>query len=131
MVRAQRLLVVLTLVNLLFFVTLLAQREPARAQADTAVLRGSGLELVDAAGKIRAQFTVEPDGEAVFRMRDGSGAIRVKLGAGPDGSGLLLLDETTEPGVQIIARRMAKKDDKATTGIRLTGAGGQRRAITP
>jgi hypothetical protein len=95
------------------------------------VLRGRGLELVDASGRVRAQFNVEPDGEAVFRMRDTSGTIRVKLGAGDNGSGLLLIDETTEPGVQIIARRSAAPAHPTTTSINLSGADGKRRTIAP
>jgi hypothetical protein len=109
---------------------LLAER-PAEAQRDSAILRGRGLELVDADGRVRGQFTVEASGEAVFRLRDSAGTIRVKLSAGAGGSGLLLLDETTEPAVQMIARRAASSTQPATTSINLTGASGQRRTITP
>jgi hypothetical protein len=45
----------------------------------------------------------EPDGEAVLRMRDAEGTIRVKLGASKKGSGLVLLDASTEPGVHVLA----------------------------
>jgi hypothetical protein len=94
------------------------------AQAETSVLRGRGLELTaDAAGRVRAQFSVEADGEAVFRIRDASGDIRVKLGGGHDGAGLVLLDETTQPAVHIVARRIAGQA-KQTTSINLTGAMG-------
>jgi hypothetical protein len=50
-------------------------------------------------------------------MRDASGTIRVKLGAGNGGSGLILLDETTEPGVQIIPRRVMAPGHPTTTSI--------------
>jgi hypothetical protein len=100
------------------------------AQEDTPILRGRGLELVDATGQVRSQFNVEPDGEAVFCIRDGRGTIRVKLGAGSDRSGLLLIDETTEPGVQIIARRRATAIRPTTTSINLFGPDGRRRVIT-
>src|SRR5687767_7242059 len=99
MTTIQPLTLMLTTVNMVILVVGLAQFKQAAAQSDAAVLRGRGLELVDAAGQVRAQFTVEPDGEGVFRIRDANGTIRVKLGAGTNGSGLLLLDETTEPGV--------------------------------
>ena len=130
MTHAQRLGAVLTVVNLVLLVVLLGRAPASSAQTDVQVLRGRGLELVDAAGRIRAQFNVEPDGEAVFRMRDASGTIRVKLGASGDGSALLLIDETTEPGVQIIARRSATST-RSTTSINLTGPDGKRRTITP
>lgn len=130
MTNTQRLATVVTIVNLLLLVILLSHDRAAVAQGDS-VLRGRSLELVDAAGQVRAEFIVEPDGEALFRMRDSAGTIRVKLGAGDSGSGLLLIDETTEPGVQIIARRSATATRPTTTSINLAGAGGQRRTITP
>lgn len=131
MMNTQRLAIVVTVINLVLLVVLLTHNRAAVAQSDGSVLRGRGLELVDAAGQVRAEFTVEPDGEALFRMRDSAGTIRVKLGAGDTGSGLLLIDETTEPGVQIVARRSATATRPTTTSIHLTGAAGQRRAITP
>ncbi len=130
MTKIQRLALLLTIINLIILAALLAHGTLAVAQGDPPVLRGRRLELVDAAGQVRAQFDVEPGGEAVFRMRDAGGNIRVKLGAGSDGSGLLLLDETTEPGVQMIARRAAAAGGTMTS-IRLTGAEGEPRVIQP
>jgi hypothetical protein len=70
------------------------------------VLRARSIELVDARGVRRASLKVEAQGSAVvFRMFDGQGLIRVKLGAGESGSGLVMDDETTEPGVHILATR--------------------------
>jgi hypothetical protein len=126
-----RLAIVVSVLNLLLLVVLLTQNRGASAQGNTEVLRGRGLELVDGSGHVRAQFTIEADGEAVFRLRDSSGAIRVKLGAGSNGSGLVLMDEATEPGVQILSRRSATPARPTTTSITLTGADGQRRTIVP
>ena len=131
MTKMQRLAIVLTVINLVLLVTLLSHHHTVLAQADRQVLRARGLELVDAEGQVRGQFTVEPGGEAVFRIRDAGGTIRVKLVAGSDGSGLLLLDETTEPAVHIVARRRALPDRPTTTSISLTGGEGQRRTLTP
>jgi hypothetical protein len=39
----------------------------------------------------------------VFRLLDQDGTIRVKLGAAREGSGLLLANDATEPGVHILA----------------------------
>ena len=130
MTKNHPLAVVLTVVNLVLLIVVLTQGS-ALTQGDASILRGRGLELVDAAGQVRAQFNVERDGEAVFRLRDANGTIRVKLGAGNDGSGLLLIDETTEPGVHIIARRAATPTRPITTSINLTGSDGQRRVIQP
>jgi hypothetical protein len=55
----------------------------------------------------------------VFRLLDQDGTIPVKLGAGRDGSGLVLNNDATEPGVQILAvsagssLRLQNKDGKA------------------
>ena len=72
---------------------------------------------------MRAQLDVEAEGEVVFRLRDSNGTIRVKLGASESGSGLVLADEATEPGVHILATR---------SGTSLTlQRGARRRVISP
>jgi hypothetical protein len=48
----------------------------------------------------------------------------VKLGASEAGSGLVLLDGSTEPGVHILARRSG-------TSLTLVAKGGARRVIEP
>ncbi len=88
------------------------------------------LELVDEKGQIRSSIKVESDGEVVLRMFDKNGTIRVKLGASESGSGMLLADETTEPGVHLIARRVGTPN-RLTTRIGLTGADGKQRVIEP
>jgi hypothetical protein len=60
--------------------------------------------LVDDKGRIRASLNVATNGEAVFRMRDADETIRLKLGASKDGSALLLLEESTNPGLHVLAR---------------------------
>ena len=52
---------------------------------------------------MRARLNVEANGEVVFRLLDETGTIRVKLGAGSDGSGLLLANDATEPGIHMVA----------------------------
>jgi hypothetical protein len=85
---------------------------------------------VDDRGTVRSKLHGEETGEVVLRMTDPLGTIRVKLGAGEDGSGLLLADETTEPGVHLVARRTATPERPNTTGI-LVAAGDRRREIRP
>jgi hypothetical protein len=79
--------------------------ERSAAQPASTVLRAQAIELVDARGRVRAQLNVESNGAVVFRLRDSSGTIRVKLGADDEGSGLLLANETTEPGVHLLATK--------------------------
>lgn len=103
--RIQRLAVTLTVLNTVFLLLVAAQGGSTYAQTPTRVLRGEAIELVDRDGQVRAAMTVESNGEAVFRLRDAKGTIRVKLGASEEGSALLLLDGSTEPGVHILSRR--------------------------
>jgi hypothetical protein len=62
-------------------------------------------ELVGAGGERRANIKVETDGTVVFRMMDKTGTIRVKLAANEDGSGLVLLDDSTEPAIHALAEK--------------------------
>ena len=98
----------------------LARQPAADAHGVPSVLRARTIELVDGRGAVRAQLKVEPGGEVVFRLRDARGTIRVKLGAQESGSGLLLNNERTEPGVQVLATR---------TGTLLTLQRGQQRRV--
>lgn len=120
----RRLVIVLTTMNVLVLAVLLFRSSHLAAASDPGTLRARAIELVDEHGRVRAQLKVESNGEAVFRLRDHKGEVRVKLGAGEDGSGLLLLDGATEPGVQMLAK-------ESGTSVTLTSKGGQRRVIVP
>jgi hypothetical protein len=87
---------------------LLAQFAPLQsATPDTPhmLLRAERIELVDERGVVRARLSTEADGEVVFRLTDQKGEIRVKLGASSEGSGLMLANANTEPGVHILAKQ--------------------------
>jgi len=101
----QRLVTALLCANLALLLGLVFLGRAAVAQAVAPVLRARAIELVDGRGLVRAQLDVESSGEVVFRLRDASGTIRVKIGASEEGSGLVLLDEATEPGVHLLAKR--------------------------
>src|SRR5262245_24455597 len=121
--KLQRIAVILTLVNLGILLIAMTRPVPqSRSSADSPVLRGRQLEIVDEKGLVRSSLKVEDDGAVLLRMVDKTGTIRVKLGAGTDGSGLMLADETTEPGVHLLARRVGTTDHPNTTRIALTGA---------
>ena len=109
-------------VGIVLVVSGLFQDRPAVAQTPPDVVRARAIELVDGRGRVRAQLNVESSGEVVFRLRDSAGTIRVKLGASEEGSGLLLANEATEPGVHIVANRRA-------TSVTVQ-RGEQRRVIT-
>lgn len=116
----------------------LAQNRPSEAQGNTQsvapVLRGRALEIIDERGQVRARLNIEPtttmpDGKtyleaAGFRLLDPSGRIRVKLGAHKDGSGLILADDSQQPGVHMLAKG---------TGcfLKLTNKDGREQLIKP
>jgi hypothetical protein len=77
-------------------------------------VRAQAFELVDAQGQVRSRLTIEESGQVVLRLLDETGTIRVKIDADAEGSGLVLLNDSTEPGIQMLAQR----DE---TVIRLTG----------
>ena len=120
----RRLVVGLAGMNVVLLAVLLVQGQRASAAGEVGTLRGRALELVDERGRVRGQITIEADGEAVFRLRDADGQIRVKLGAGGDGSGMLLLDGSTEPAIHMLAKT-------GGTSLTLTHKGGPRKVITP
>ncbi len=122
--RVHRTVVALTLVSLGFFLATLVQARPTTAQITTPVLRTRVLELVDERDAIRARLNVESNGEVVFRLLDQQGTIRVKLGAAEDGSGLLLANDATEPGVHILAKA-------AGSSLTLADKDGRTRILTP
>ena len=81
---------------------LLASRSPSTTFDKITVHE---FELTDTKGTKRASIKVEPNGEVVFRLIGEKGTIRVKLGATESGSGFVLLDDQTEPGVHAHANK--------------------------
>jgi len=74
---------------------------------------------------VRSRLNVETDpDEVVLRMMDPRGLIRVKLGASAEGSGLVLADDSQQPGVHILAKGMG-------SSVRLINRDGRERMITP
>jgi hypothetical protein len=110
-----------TTINLALLLAAFTQRPETSSDR---VLRGSALELVDPKGRIRARLNVEPQGQVVLRLLDERGTIRVKLGAGTDGSGLLLANDATEPGVHLLAT-------VSGSSIRVANKDGRERLIVP
>ena len=120
----RRWLVALAGLNVVLLGALVARSPLVSASGTPDVVRARAIELVDERGQVRAQLTVETAGEAVFRLRDAKGQVRVKVGASEDGSGLLLLDQATEPAIHMLAR-------KGGATLTLTDRDGRRRSIEP
>ena len=132
--KGQRLVFVLTTLNLalLLWVLTLLQARPTTAQTTTPILRARALELVDDRNVVRVRLNVK---DSELNLFDKNGIIRVKLGAGDDGSGLVLSEGGTEAArgyVQIIARQKALSATiPTTTSITLKAADGRQRVIKP
>jgi hypothetical protein len=132
--KLQRLAIVVTIANFVLLLVALTHFSPAEAQTGTQTLRGRALEIVDERGMVRARINVEPatkmpDGtvypeSVVLRMTDPGGRIRVKMGADSDGSGLVLADDSEQPGVQILAK-------SAGSSLKVTNRNGREQIIKP
>jgi hypothetical protein len=123
--NSNRLAIALTVINLILLIIVIAQSRMIANQTIPEVLRVRALELVDENGRVRAQLNIdETNGEVIFRLRDEKEAIRVKLGASEEGSGLLLINDLTEPGVHLLANQ----DD---TSLTITDQSGAEQVIKP
>jgi hypothetical protein len=123
--NSNRLAIALTVINLILLIIVIAQSRMIANQTIPEVLRVRAFELVDENGRVRAQLNIdETNGEVIFRLRDEKETIRVKLGASEEGSGLLLINNLTEPGVHL----MAKQDD---TSLTITNQSGAEQVIKP
>jgi hypothetical protein len=114
--RTQRLLVVLTVINLGLLVFLLAQtRVHIGTQGvrvwtnyDGSVLRGRALEIIDEQGRTRAAINVHPADQvhsypetAILRLVDENGRPSVKLATSERGGGLALVSDVEGAYIQL------------------------------
>lgn len=106
------------------FLVHFATNAPQQAPSELPNIRARSIELVDSKGVSRALLSTEPDGETVFRIKDADGTIRVKLGGSKDGSGLLLLNDKTEPGIHMLAKANG-------TSMTVSDANGRKKVFVP
>ena len=119
--KTQRFSLVLTLFNVgVLVVILFFAAKPHAESFDKISVRE--FELLDKDGKKRSSIKVEDSGEMVFRMMDNTGTIRIKLGASQEGSGFVLLDDQTNPGIHALAQ-------KKGTSFTLIDKDGKKRAL--
>jgi hypothetical protein len=130
--KTQRLLVTVTVANLILLVFLLAQLGAVNAQSGASMLRGSGLEIVDAQGRVRASITIEPpvvvDSKpypetVLLRLSDPNGP-RVKIDASARGTGLRLADGAGMGSVDLAAK-------VAGTSVKIRSAEGREQLLKP
>jgi len=143
MMKDTRILTLLTLVNLGTLVFLLFhQTRIVEASGALPVLRGRGLEIVDAQGKVRASIQLVPEGPAImadgsvakdgkiypetvrFRLIRADGRPSVKITTSEQGSGLTL-------GGGIDPTYIVLNADGGDPSFALTNKDGRRRVIKP
>ena len=136
--KTEKLLIALTAVNLGLLGYQAAKPHLAgAAPADVpAVLRGSGLEIVDARGRIRASIAVLPEDPKVLwkgkpypetvllRLISAEGRPNVKLGASQKGAGLVIGGESDPTYVQVLA-------DGGESTLKLINKDSTQRVIKP
>src|SRR5262245_62138290 len=104
--KTQRNLIALTLINLVLLLFTLAQQlRPAFAQGEAPMLRGRGLEIVDAQGRVRASISVLP----ASRLPNGEAQAETVL--------LRLITERGRPSVKI-------ESSEVTAGLSFAGPTG-------
>jgi hypothetical protein len=88
-----RIAIALSALNLVILAALSAQLWPAEAQGRAGIIRGSGIEIVDDAGRLRASLTIQPAAQGspetvLFRLINSAGQPSAKISASDTGSGL-------------------------------------------
>jgi hypothetical protein len=101
----------------------------ATAQGTPGVLRGSGLEIVDAGGRLRASISIQPEVEGasetvLLRLIDRNGQPSVKVAASMTGAGLSFVGGDDESHVILEA-------EGAESRLKLVEQGGRERLIEP
>lgn len=128
--KREMVLTALTVTNLALLVGLgLSQAVPAVAQGGPGILRGSGLEIVDGEGRLRATITIQPPADgvtetALLRLMQPNGQPAVKIGASLTGAGLSFVGGDDQSYVILDA-------DKAETRLKMVEPGGRQRILTP
>jgi hypothetical protein len=135
--RAPRSLIVLTGLNVILLVVLLVQQlQPAFAKNDPPVLRGSGLQIVDSQGRVRASIGVMPagrgpDGEeyaetVLLRLITEKGRPTIKIAATEPASGMSITGPTGTQNTYAIL------ESKGTaTSIKLRNENGGEQVVSP
>src|ERR1700742_4155411 len=102
--KTQSLMIGLTVVNAVILTVLLVRPQVSEAQAQPGMLRGTGLQIVDQHGQVRASIALHPadpnvkmpDGSrgypetVLLRLIDSGGRPSVKLEASDAGAGMSL-----------------------------------------
>jgi hypothetical protein len=135
--KTQRLLIALTVINLMIMTFLLfRETSPAQANDDMPkVLRGTALEIVDDQGRVRASIKLHPEEvfkqtgrkypeTVMFRLIDQHGRPEVKIGASVEGGGLSFIGDSDVTQVHLQA-------DGSDAILRLSNEDGKQQVVKP
>ena len=132
--KTQKLLTVLTVINLGLLLIQVVQAHPAIAADTPRVIRGRSLEIVDDRGRVRASLSVMPEDPRVkwkgkpypetvlLRLITADGRPNVKLGASKSGAALVIGGSSDPTYVQVLA-----EDGEST--VKLVNKAGVERVI--
>ena len=128
--NTQRIGLVLTVVNLLLLGLLVSQIDrPLQAQNTPPMLRGRGLEIVDAQGRVRASISVIPEEPETVLLRlitvHGRPAVKIST-SDKGGSGLALAGPT---GTHQTYVTVGTRD--TSTRLTMKNEDGRERTISP
>jgi hypothetical protein len=134
--KTQRLLIALTVINLVIMIILLMKdTRTAQANEIAPVLRGSALEIVDDEGRVRASIKLHPEEvfkqtgkkypeTVMFRLIDQHGRPEVKIGASVEGGGLSFIGDSDVTQVHLQA-------DGSDAILRLSNEDGKQQVVKP
>ncbi len=134
--KMQRLLIVLTVVNLgLLIFLLLSHIGPALAHSVAPVVRGRALEIVDEQGRVRASIKVQPaetfkptgkpyPETVILRLIDANGRPEVKIVASEQGAGLSFVGDSD-------ATQVLLGTDGTESSLKLTNKDGRQQLVKP
>jgi len=134
--KIQRLLIVLTLVNLALLIFTLAQKRPGVAEGGPPVLRGRALEIVDEQGRVRASLNVlpaktQPNGETypetvLLRLITERGRPSVKIGTSEQAAGVSLAGPSNTKDTYVILEAKG-----TASSLRLKNEDGREQIVKP
>jgi hypothetical protein len=136
--KTNRFAIGLTALNLVILMSVMFRANAAPSPEKAPMLRGSGLEIVDDQGRVRAMIKIfpadptvkMPDGTkgypetVLLRLIDSKGGPNVKIAATEDGSAVSLGGASNPTHVQVLARG-------TTTSLKLVNKDGHEQVIKP
>ena len=134
--KIQRLLVGLTVVNLIVLLFTLAGIRPVVAQDVSPVLRGRALEIVDDQGRVRASLSVMPAGQSargdrypetvLLRLITEQGRPSVKISTSEESAGVSLAGPSGTRDTYVILEAKG-----TATALKLKNENGRAQTVTP